>query len=223
MSARRSSHVVSRCFARSYPLTERGARAGRAYLTSRGLAAVLQAPPSCLRVHPALPYYDGARRVGRYPALIARYQNPGGHLVAVHATYLRQDGCAKADVPSPKKILHAIEPGATKGGAIRLFPPTNVLGIAEGIESALSLQVIHRMPVWAAYCADNLERVRVPQSLRELYIAIDVDESGRGAKAARALGARIRQWQPQTKCFLVTPFGNGPRDMNDELRAKGGS
>jgi len=119
----------------------------------------------------------------------------------------------------PKKILGVPKRGATKGGAIRLYPPQNgVLGLAEGIESALSLHLIRRIPVWSAYCADNLQHVHLPKNLRRLEIGVDLDVSGKGQQVAQALAARMRKYSPRTQCFLVTPEVDGSGDLNDELR-----
>src|SRR5207253_2279391 len=79
------------------------------------------------------------------------------------------DGRGKAPVPSPKKILGVPVRGATKGGAIRLYEPRDGrLGIAEGLESALSLGLIRGITVWSSYCAENLAAVCLPPRLAEL-------------------------------------------------------
>lgn len=111
--------------------------------------------------------------------------------------------------------------GATKGGAIRLYEPRGILGVAEGIESALSLHLLKDIPVWAAFCADNLARLCLPSGLLELHIAVDLDESGKGEQVANALNSRMRQWSPRTKTSLVVPdIASKTGDLNDELRAR---
>jgi putative DNA primase/helicase len=155
--------------------------------------------------------------------MVALFHAAAGEPVTVHVTYLRLDGCVKASVPSPKKILGVPMPGATKGGAIRLFDACgHTLGVAEGIESALSLHLIRKIPVWASFCADNLERVRLPEGLRKLEIAVDLDESGKGEAVAAALAKRVRRWSPRTKVSFIKPELDGPGDLNDELRRRAG-
>jgi putative DNA primase/helicase len=102
-------------------------------------------------------------------------------------------------------------PGATKGGAIRLFDACgHTLGVAEGIESALSLHLIRKIPVWASFCADNLERVRLPEGLRKLEIAVDLDESGKGEAVAAALAKRVHRCTPDAaNPRLVRNSGEG--------------
>jgi hypothetical protein len=196
-------------------------RTVRTYLDSRALGEILQAPPTVLRAHRALGYWDGASSLGEYPAMIALFHGAGGQPVTLHLTYLRSDGCAKASVPSPKKIMAVPVRGATKGGAIHLYEPrAGILGIAEGIESALSMHLLQKLPTWSSYCADNLERAHLPKGLRELHIGIDVDASGKGEQAAQSLAKRIQKCSPQTKTYIVTPEVDGTGDLNDELRRR---
>jgi hypothetical protein len=202
------------------PLDHRKAHAVRRYLESRALGEVLRTSLKVLRAHPNLEFWDGTTPLGCFPAMVALFHGAAGDPVALHFTYLRSDGCGKAPVPVPKKIL-GVRRGATKGGAIRLFPASGrVLGAAEGIESALSLHIIRKIPTWASYCADNLARVRLPQDLRQLEIGIDIDPSGKGQAVAQALASRVRRWSPRTNVVYIEPDLDGPGDLNDELRRR---
>lgn len=201
------------------PLDHPKARPVRNYLMARALGDVLRGPPKVLRAHPALEYWDGTRSLGLFPAMVALFHSAAGDPVTLHVTYLRADGTVKAPVPSPKKILGVPKQGATKGGAIRLYGAFgDVLGVAEGIESALSLHLISKVPTWASFCADNLERIRLPEGLRQLKIGVDVDPSGKGQAVAEALAKRVKRWSPRTDVRLVFPDLDGPGDLNDELR-----
>ena len=116
--------------------------AGETYLAGRGL----QVPDTPdLLFHPDLTYWD--TRTG-YPALIAIVRNAAGEQIAIHRTYLAPDGSGKADVPKPRMML-----GSVAGGAVRLgdVGEHGVVGLAEGIETALSvMQACPALPVWAA-------------------------------------------------------------------------
>ena len=203
------------------PLAHSSAHAVRAYLVSRGLGDILKNPPKVLRAHPNLKYWDGTQVIGRFPTLVAMFHDASNNPATLHVTYLQSDGCAKASVPAPKKILAAPVRGATKGGAIRLHEPRNgVLGLAEGIESALSLHLIRKIPVWASFCADNLAHIQLPAGLRELQIGVDIDESGKGEAAAKALAQRVLRWSPRTRVLYVRPELDGPGDLNDEIRRR---
>jgi hypothetical protein len=203
------------------PLGDRAAWPVRNYLKSRGLEVLIAALPGyTVRAHPALTYWDSAarREVGQFPAMLCILTGPDGKPRAVHATYLRHDGYAKAPVGSPKKILRVPTRGATIGGAVRLFDPRDgALGVCEGIENALSLVLLHKVPCWSSYCADNLAQVRLP-ALQRLHIGVDVDDSGTGERVARALADRAKREQPHLDVRLVVPPGEGPRDLNDQLR-----
>jgi hypothetical protein len=217
--AERKRERLRRTWSATVPLSDPAARPVRQYLAARRLADIVRDPPQILRAHPALAYYDGHREVGLFPAMVCLFADKHGDGVTLHATYLNSDGSGKAPVRSPKKLLGVPVRGATRGGAIRLYPPKDgVLGVAEGIESALSLRFIQRIPTWATYCAANMEALRVPQGLKVLYIGVDIDENGKGESSARALANRLLQYAKPPRIKLVLPDGQGPRDLNDELR-----
>jgi putative DNA primase/helicase len=220
--AERKRERLRRTWAEAVELKDRRAAAVHQYLCSRGLGEILCGYPACLRAHPALPYFEDAREVGRFPAMVAMFTDKAGKPCTLHATYLRHDGCAKAPVATPKKLLGVAVRGASRGGAIRLYrPEQGVLGVCEGIETALSLRLIKQphIPVWAAGCANNLAALVLPP-LKLLYIGIDVDESGSGERRALELSARARP-PAVARVRFVTPDGEGPRDLNDELRHRG--
>jgi putative DNA primase/helicase len=77
------------------------------YLQGRGL----KVQPDVLRGHRALPYFEGGKLLGRYPAMIAPIIGPDGQLASVHRTYI-------ADVPSRKKMMPPV--GTIRGAAARL-------------------------------------------------------------------------------------------------------
>lgn len=159
------------------------------YLKSRGIG--LTQFPSALRHHPHLPYYsDDKKLVGYFPAMLALVTNQNNKGVTLHRTYLENG--RKADVPKPKKLMSAIEPRASVGAAIKLFEPFNgKLALAEGIETAFSINIATEIPVWATGSAYGLENIVLPPSISEIIIAVDNDESNRGQEAASILTARL--------------------------------
>jgi hypothetical protein len=171
------------------------------YLRARGL--LLAAPPA-LRYVPDLPCpSDGVRR----PALVAGIQASTGQVVAIHRTYLAPDGRAKADVPAPKMML-----GQLGDGAIRLAPADHELGLAEGIETALSVMALGGPPTWAAMSCGRLASVAVPSNVRAVRIFADAGAPGhQGAQRAverhTAAGRRV---------VVHTP-PRGFSDFNDVL------
>ncbi len=221
--ADRKRERLRQTWKQTLPLTHVKASAVRTYLEARALGEILKSPPSVLRAHPSLEYWDGTQSLGRFPAMVGLFHGAAGAPVTLHVTYLRNDGYTKAGVPSPKKILGVPVRGSTKGGAIRLHEPRRgVLGVAEGIESALSLHLLKGFPVWAAFCACNLEHLRLPDDLSELHIGIDVDESGKGEAVAKALADRVLKWRRHPKITIWRPDVPGFGDLNDELRRRAG-
>jgi hypothetical protein len=121
--------------------------------------------------------------------MVALVTDTDGAPVTVHRTYLTPNGC-KAPVPAPKKLMGY--PGhRLVGGAIRLFSPGPVLGVAEGIETALAVHLSTGMPVWSAVSANLLERMEPPAQTSLVVVWADRDRSGTGEAAALSLRERL--------------------------------
>ena len=147
-------------------------------MAGRGLE--VPATPDLL-FHPDLTYWD--TRTG-HAAMVAPVRNAAGEIVAVHRTYLADDGSGKADLPKPRMML-----GPVTGGAVRLAPigEAGVLGIAEGLETALSvMQSCPDLPVWAALSAGNIEQVQLPAEATNVVILADNDGEGAGLSRGKA-------------------------------------
>ena len=165
---------------------------GSRYLQARGVWSSTDLPdPLALRFIPDLAYFTGKEKQGDHPALLAVVSAPAGHGVSLHRTYLQLDGSSKADVPEPKKLMPPV--GTITGAAIRLFSAGPVLGVAEGIETALAASLLHDVPVWACISAHGLQSVVLPDGVDRLLIFADQDQSG--MKAARNLRDRYRHLQ----------------------------
>ncbi|MBF0296780.1 MAG: toprim domain-containing protein [Magnetococcales bacterium] len=169
----------------SFSLADPGAEPARRYLEARGLGAIVVALPGTgvVRCHPALPYFEDGREIGRFPALVAVVQDVTGRAVSLHRTYLSGEG-RKADLPSVKKLMPSIRPGVVKGASIRLYPATNFLGVCEGIETALAVRAATGQPVWAAITASGMAALALPPTIREIFIWCDMDANGVGQQAA---------------------------------------
>ena len=125
---------------------------------------------------------------------------------SLHFTWLGPDG-HKADVTPPRLLLA----GHAKAGAVcRLWPDDEVLaglGLAEGIETALSLAHAFQ-PVWAAIDASNLAALEPLPGIESLVVAQDRDPTGE--RAARALANR---WAAAGREVLLTR--QAQNDIND--------
>jgi phage/plasmid primase-like uncharacterized protein len=177
----------------------------RAYLEARG--CVLPPADGDLRWHPALRHPSGYEG----PALVALLTDViDGTPRTLHRTWIQPDG-RKAAVDPPRLLLG----GHRKGGAVcRLWPDEDVvlgLGIAEGIETALSLAHAFK-PAWAAVDAGNLAALPVLPGVEALTIAADHDPAG--IKAARACAER---WRAAGREARIAMAGTTGHDLNDEV------
>jgi putative DNA primase/helicase len=151
------------------------------YLLSRGLAD----RPACLRHAPQTPF-DGLADL--HPAMVALVHGPDARPATLHRTFLTPDG-RKAKIPSPRRLMRGPFP---KGSAVRLVPATDVLGVAEGIETAMAAAQFFKLPVWAALTAGNLADWIWPNCIRQLIVFGDNDGSFTGQNAAFALARRAK-------------------------------
>ena len=71
--------------------------------------------------------------------------------------------------------------GRFGSGAVRLGGNASRLGLAEGIESALSATALFGLPRWATLGAGRFRSVRLPARVTELVLFLDNDPGGRRA------------------------------------------
>jgi Toprim domain len=193
------------------------------YLRGRG---ILCAPPASIRfLLRQRNWNDG----GTYPAMISLVQRvpgdddyaaalaSGASLIdaGAHFTFLQSGGLdgrvVKAGIDPCKLTL-----GQLRYGGVWLTPVKSIgqqLAVAEGIETALSVMQITRLPTVAALSAAGMRSLRWPPQVRQLWIAADNDEVG--LSAARALLGRALRAGLQAR--IKIPAG-GKNDFNDPMR-----
>lgn len=200
-SVRKPSAAALRIWREAEPL---GASPAKAYLESRGILAA----SSALRFHPRTPL--GPKGRTRFlPAMIAAVSLDEGP-IAIHRTFLSVEGSTKAAFEKPKRAL-----GSLGEAAVRLFAPVSgKLGLAEGIESALSAYALTGIPVWATLGNERFGLVSVPESVTELHLFVDHDAGGELA-ASRGLAAYAREG----RTIQVRKPSSRDTDWNDELTA----
>jgi hypothetical protein len=183
-----------------------------AYLKNRGLDLIDY--PSSLRMS-VLPYYDGDVERGRFPVMLGAVTDKGHKLLALHRTFLTDDG-HKAPVENPKKLTST---SATIAGAsIKLRPPEIIegklsLGVAEGIETALACSLGFQVPTWSCMSANGIKTFIWPPNLERLVIFADHDLSGVGQEAANALAARAAAAGLEVRILVPTTAGEDWLDV----------
>jgi hypothetical protein len=179
------------------------------YLRSRSIHTRI---PTSLRFLPSHDYYDGGRVLSSHPCMVAKITVwPSNEVIAIHRTYLRDDGLGKADVPAPKKTLAPVS-----GGAIRFGDGLEVLAIGEGIETCLSYYQETGVTTWAVLSASNFKSVVLPpvSTNKEIIILADNDIAGTGIKAATE--AAKRYVKEGRAVHSIKPMKDG-QDFNDLL------
>lgn len=156
------------------------------YLKARGICP--ERWPNQLRFAPRMSYRHEDGRKVQLPAMLALYVAPDMSGSTVHITYL-DDAGHKADVPKPKQLAPCPVPA---GGAVRLAMSADTMGVAEGIETALSAMLLHDVPVWATLNAGGLQKWVPPPTCRNVLIFGDHDSSFTGQTVAFGLAHRLR-------------------------------
>jgi putative DNA primase/helicase len=173
------------------------------YFRVRGLSGDV---PSGLRFSPRLLHKPSRKST---PAMIAAVtMAPTNDLVAVHRTYLAEDGTGKAAVEPCRMAL-----GPIRGGAIRLAEAGELLVVAEGIETALSIQEATGYPAWAAISAGNLPALVLPALPLASLIIIGADPDAAGQRYAVEAAQR---WCYEGRRVRIATPQHG--DFNDVLR-----
>jgi hypothetical protein len=167
------------------------------YLKHRGLKLPETAE---LRYHDACPF---SKR--RHHAMLALVRDivtdePKG----IHRTALTAYG----------DKLGRLSLGPIAGGAIKIFPARERLGVGEGIETVLSMSVLpglENVPVWSLLSSGGLARFRRVPGVQQLFIAVDNDHAGR-----TAADNCLRRWG---RAVFVRAEKPG-QDLNDAMNAQ---
>jgi hypothetical protein len=210
------------------------------YLKARGIevAALPGGIPGALRFDPACRRYTGDNQWEEYPAMLSAMHREGapGGFAAVHRTFLAQEPSGrwwKAFGAESKTIL-----GAKSGASIRLCrgpsakplasaPEGEWIGIAEGIENALSAAVITRdemlsevvaaggLRILAAATLENIGKVALPDHIGGVWLIADND--GLGSPASLALEKAADQLLDRDIDVKISRAPPGFKDWNAAL------
>lgn len=168
------------------------------YLQSR----LLPSNPA-LKINKSVQYFENGSKAGEYPCMVAPVLDKDQRIVTLHLTHLTQDG-DKAHVSAVKKMLPTI--GELAGSAIRLTKIYQRIGIAEGIETALAVMKIYKIPCWAAINAEMMEKFIAPDGVEFVTVFADNDANYRGQAAAYRLAYNLIERQKKIAVVEIPDF-----------------
>ncbi|EAR6352922.1 DNA primase [Salmonella enterica] len=152
---------------------------GERYLQRRGINVLPS--PDAVRYEKN----QALRTGGAFQALWSLVTDSQSRACYLHRTLL--DGDKKAPVTETKKAWKLQEDSVlshSESQAIRLFPVASTLGIAEGIETALSCKQVYQINTWSVVNADLMKKFRVPAGVKHLVIFADMDPNSATGHAA---------------------------------------
>jgi len=132
-------------------------------------------------------------------AMVSLIHNKNGKPISVHRTY----ACKNKKGKRVKKVMTGIE--LLQGSSIRLFQPGSklcpsaTLGVAEGIETAISVTQLYGMACWACISSTLMVSWVPPEETREVVIFVDNDSNYDGQSAAYLLAKKL-----YNKALIVT-------------------
>jgi putative DNA primase/helicase len=142
------------------------------YLHNRRCKLSLSVGTDIIRFHPTCPF--GSFQV---PAMLGLITDAlTGDPIGVHRTAIKDDGSGKrvlGEGISSKMVL-----GRARGGVIRLRAFAEHLGIAEGIETALSASQVFGTAVWASLSKVGVAKFPVLKGVKRLTVFADHDAPG---------------------------------------------
>lgn len=177
------------------------------YLNARGI--VLSRYPAVIRSCEHLRYDEKHQ----HPGMVAKVTSADGDAVALHRTFLADDTARRLEVDDAKRVLGSMPAGC----AVRLGDPVAEMGIAEGIETALSAGILFGLPVWAALNDSRLMAWEPPEGVTSVVIFGDNDQSFAGQAAAHGLAKRLAARKIKVDVRIPEKPGT---DWNDVLRAR---
>jgi putative DNA primase/helicase len=177
------------------------------YLASRKLELPDDAA-RFIRFRAACPWTDDRDVRVRVPALVALFRTIGGdEPSAIQRTALRGDASKIG-----RKML-----GPVGGCAIKVTCDEDVLfrlGVAEGLESAMSANALGQGPSWALGSAGVIRNLPVLPGIETLALIAEHDRANEEAREVCA----ARWYDAAREVLIVEPANHACKDLNDVLR-----
>ena len=147
---------------------------------------------------------------GDMPVMVCKIDDhAGSRAVNLHLTFLTLDG-RKANINPAKRVMRGPLPD---GCAIRLGPIKTKMGVAEGIETAISAAIMFDMPVWACVNGNLLSKWIPPAQAEQITVFGDNDANYCGQAKAYHLANRLEvQFKRRVTVMIPAVVGE---DWND--------
>ena len=216
--AKRRRYLLNLLWTQSQGIDSTGAEPATTYLARRRCYPLPWDMPD-LAFHESLQYKDDSG-VQNFPGLLAVVRDRNGKGVTMHRTFLTLDG-NKAPVEKPKRMMPIPPDAMVTGSAIRLQPAGwqgEVIGVAEGIETALCVSCATHMVCWSVMSSTFLATFEPPPWVKKVVIWADcdreklmrrsgklIDAGSAGQKAAHGLQNRLWEIGIESEIRLPPP------------------
>lgn len=175
------------------PLDHVSAFPARTYFRRRGmLDASLNAKD--VRFHPQMEYKNKQKKVlGTFGAVLLKVRNNEGLPVSIHRTFITTSGIKVnlGEGNKPKKMTPSLMQ-RSKGRHVRLFAPIDgILGVTEGLETALAVYQARRFPVWPGISTGMLQGFEPPKGVHTLINFVDKDRNKAGENTHEILKSNL--------------------------------
>lgn len=164
-----------------------------------------------------LPFFTDTHSKWSFPCLMAGARSESGEITAVQITFLNAHTATKADIPVAKRSF-----GIVKGSAVTLQEDksSNILFVAEGVETALSLKSAGvQGTIKATLGLSNIKRI-APES-PHTHIVICADHDAPDSPAAKSLEKSVISMQERGFAVTVIKPDKLGDDFNDLLKTQG--
>lgn len=191
--------------------TEIAGTPAQEYLQSRGLK--VNYPIKNLRFNEIDRYEkDYEPNTWSQKALIARLTDNEGKLESLQRTYLTTNNSKDTRKQTPRYTGHTVEQSKA---SVKLFDPQTIMGIAEGVETALAAHELSGIPVWSSINAGRLAFWQPPQIAKTIFIFADLDESNTGYQRGVELYWRLKNQGLEVYLLLPgTVIPNGQKSVD---------
>lgn len=188
------------------------------YLKSRGIRELPQ-----MSVKFSQSEYDHAESRS-FNCMYAIATTENMDIAYTHKTYLENGG--KADVAVNKKMetVNKYNEQCTSCGtehaanvAVRMFEYGEVLGICEGIESALAAKQLFGFPTWSVLNTSIMKAFKAPRGVTTLIIYADNDKNGAGMAAAFVCGNKNILANNDVEKVIIRMTDKPDSDFNDMI------